>query len=348
MLHFLLQKKLSFAIWSLPGKTDWQGIAQNDRDVEMIDLNDIYGANGFIVAPFDISDQVKLIRPDVEFNSNNFLLEDDSENSFTHSLDPENNDLFIIEKEAYLTSCNQLISNIKNGDLKKIILSRVMPVSFEADKLIRFFNSLIKTHVHAMVFIYSAGDGIWLGASPEVFLELRNDRFKTMALAGSKPAGDSLDWGKKEIDEQAYVSRYINQKLRETGIDFEQSELATISAGPVAHLQTIFSGKIDNKLFPEMIKNLHPTPAVCGIPKEKAMELIVKTEKHNRKDYTGFLGPVNEGKISLFVNLRSALVTQNILYLFVGGGITADSIADKEWEETGLKAKTLIDCYKNC
>ena len=349
MLHFLLQKKLPFAIWSLPGSQKWQGIAQNDSEVEKLDLKGIYTANGFIVAPFKSKDKVNLIRPDIEFNSDNFSLEIEIEELETKPILTSPSEIpFIIEKAAYLESCSQLISTMKRGEAKKIVLSRVMAVSFDPDKLIRFYNALVEEHKNAMVFVYSTGDGIWIGASPEVFMETKNNRFKTVALAGSKPATDHSAWGQKEVDEQDYVTQYIKQKLRETGVVFDQSDLTTVSAGPVAHLQTEFTGKIDRDQLPIMIKKTHPTPAVCGIPKGNAMDLILEIEKHNRGDYTGFLGPVNRDDLQLFVNLRSALVTQNLLYLFIGGGITADSVPEKEWEETGLKAKTLIDCYKNC
>jgi isochorismate synthase len=142
--------------------------------------------------------------------------------------------------------------------------------------------------------------------------------------------------------------QYIQQNLRESNIGFKQSELKTIAAGPVAHLQSIFTGTIEPNKISDIIKKLHPTPAVCGIPKEISKTLIQHTEKHIRGDYTGFFGPVNNGDINLFVNLRSALVTRDKMYLFIGGGLTSDSLPEKEWKETGLKAKTLLNCYKNC
>jgi isochorismate synthase len=97
-----------------------------------------------------------------------------------------------------------------------------------------------------------------------------------------------------------------------------------------------------------LLIKLHPTPAVCGIPKENAKEMIREFEKHRRGDYTGYFGPVKTGDVSLFVNLRSAFVNNNKMFLFIGGGITADSKPEKEWDETELKAKTLLNCYKNC
>ena len=349
MLQFLLQKKLPFAIWSLPGEQKWQGIAQDDLEVDQIDLYDIGKAEGFVVAPFESKGVVSIIRADIEFESKNFSLEFETEEKNQDlKIESIKEEPFIIDKESYIESCENLIESIKKGKAEKAVLSRVMLIPFDADKLIRFFTSLIKKHQQAMVFMYSTGDGVWVGASPEVLIEIKNNRFTTMALAGSKSVKDESDWGNKELEEQQYVSRFIQQKLKEVNVSYKQSDLTTIMAGPVAHLQTIFTGKIKSKQLSEMIEQLHPTPAVCGIPKEKALDLIKETESHFRYDYTGYIGPVNGGDVSLFVNLRSALISNEKMYLFIGGGITAGSVPEKEWEETELKAETLLNCYKNC
>ena len=349
MLQFLLQKKLPFAIWSLPGELKWQGIAQNDLEVDQLNLDDISNAKGFVVAPFESKDGINLIRADMEFESENFSLEFESEdNTSGFKIETTKEEPFIIDKDLYINSCKDLIESIKKGQAEKVVLSRVKSIPFDADKLISFFTSLIKEHQKVMVFMYSTGNGIWLGATPEVFIKIKNNRFTTMALAGSKPVNDDADWGNKELEEQDYVSQFVQQKLENVNVSYKMSDLTTIEAGPVAHLQTIFTGKIENNKLSDLIEQLHPTPAVCGIPKEKALDLIKEVESHLRGDYTGYIGPVNGGDVSLFVNLRSALLTNNKMYLFIGGGITAGSNPEKEWEETELKAKTLLICYKNC
>ena len=86
---------------------------------------------------------------------------------------------------------------------------------------------------------------------------------------------------------------------------------------------------------------MHPTPAVCGLPKEKALDLIYKTEPYDREYYAGYLGMVEKDTVDFYVNLRCMKIYENTAALFVGGGITANSVAKKEWEETELKAETL-------
>jgi isochorismate synthase len=138
--------------------------------------------------------------------------------------------------------------------------------------------------------------------------------------------------------------------LKNYGINnFNQKGPETVAAGKIAHLRTVFQfpvSEIKNKIG-KLVKELHPTPAVCGLPKEKAFDLILTTEKHKRRFYTGFLGPVNQnGNTDLFVNLRCAELGENTMNIYVGGGLTASSVAENEWEETIRKSQTLLAVAK--
>ena len=95
--------------------------------------------------------------------------------------------------------------------------------------------------------------------------------------------------------------------------------------------------------MPKFIRDLHPTPAVCGLPKEKSLDIIYKTEPYDREYYAGYLGMVENDSVDFYVNLRCMKIYENAAALFVGGGITANSDAKKEWQETELKAKTLLN-----
>jgi isochorismate synthase len=119
----------------------------------------------------------------------------------------------------------------------------------------------------------------------------------------------------------------------------------TVRAGNVMHLQTKYAFKMSAGAGPmkDLIMQLHPTPAVCGLPKEKALRGILSTEKHNREYYAGFCGPLNHGGTTdLFVNLRCMKIFPDKLALYTGGGLTADSDPEKEWEETEMTAATLL------
>jgi len=89
-----------------------------------------------------------------------------------------------------------------------------------------------------------------------------------------------------------------------------------------------------------MLKLLHPTSAVCGMPREAAQEFIAQHENFDRSYFAGFLGPVNLGEeTNIYVNLRCARLEGEKAWLYAGAGITEDSDPQKEWEETEMKCK---------
>jgi isochorismate synthase len=92
-----------------------------------------------------------------------------------------------------------------------------------------------------------------------------------------------------------------------------------------------------------MLKLLHPTSAVCGVPKAPSLDFIDKVEGYDRSFYSGFLGPAQVGgDTHLFVNLRTVRFKDGKATFFAGAGITEDSVPAREWEETELKCDTLL------
>ena len=155
-------------------------------------------------------------------------------------------------------------------------------------------------------------------------------------------------WSQKEIEEQALVSRYIVNCFKKIRVrEYIENGPKTIQAGNLLHLKTEFTCDKNAINFPElgsvMLSLLHPTSAVCGMPKEAAVAQINKLEKHDRAFYSGFLGPVNyNDTTALFVNLRTMKIDQQHITLYAGCGITADSDPEKEWLETEMKIKTVL------
>jgi isochorismate synthase len=87
----------------------------------------------------------------------------------------------------------------------------------------------------------------------------------------------------------------------------------------------------------EICKALHPTPAIAGFPKEKAVDFILKNEIHDRKYYSGMMGIESDMSSIYFVNIRCMQVCQNEIIIYAGCGITEDSDPEKEWEESENK-----------
>ena len=126
-----------------------------------------------------------------------------------------------------------------------------------------------------------------------------------------------------------------------------KSSLTTIlTVNGYSFVSDDFTPILSNASIKDFVSSLHPTPAVCGLPMKAAKDFIIKNEGYNREFYTGFLGALNfeNEKTELFVNLRCMQYVENKkLALYVGGGITKDSNATLEWDETENKTKTMLD-----
>lgn len=225
---------------------------------------------------------------------------------------------------------------------KKIILSRIKKTTTELHPF-EIFEQLNQTYQNTFNYIISIeGEGCWIGATPETLIEIDKGNCKTVSIAGTKSKSDN--WGEKEINEQLLVTEFIADELDEFLIETNIKGPYTITAGAVEHLKTDFSGELSNiSSWSKLLERLHPTPATCGIPKLKALTHIQTIELHQRKFYTGYLGPINSKKKELFVNLRCMEIQGKNAFLYLGGGITAQSIALDEWTETENKSKTLLN-----
>lgn len=248
------------------------------------------------------------------------------------------------------------IDAIKNNEFQKVVPARSKAISLNVDfDLITKYLQLCDAYANAFVSIVSMSEtGTWLGATPELLLEVNHSQFKTVALAGTqrrdiaKSISDTA-WTQKEIEEQALVSRYIINCFKKIRLrEYEEKGPKTIIAGNLLHLKTEFEVNMKETNFPElgtvMLELLHPTSAIAGVPKEAALNFIQQNEGFDRSFYSGYLGPVqNEQKTSIFVNLRCMQLLENNAILYAGAGVTEDSVAEKEFEETEMKFNTLLN-----
>ena len=261
----------------------------------------------------------------------------------------------ISTKEAFCRLVQDAIAYIQATGIKKIVTSRatetLLPPNFDP---VTAFELLCSRYPHAFVSLVSIPTiGTWLGASPELLLSLSDQKLCTVALAGTQAHSpdvplSAVHWGTKEIEEQALVSDYIREFFQQLALShFVEDGPRTVAAGNVVHLQTKFEIKLNPAqllhLANQVLNKLHPTSAVCGMPKKEALSFILEKENYNRSFYSGFLGPIHlHHQSQLFVNLRCMQLKQDRAVLYVGGGITQDSVPELEWEETVLKSKTLL------
>lgn len=350
-----LENNLTFAAYRLPNQTLPKLIVQkNYGTVEVEVLSDITGLKGFLVAPFLQSEENRMviIKPDFYFENE---ISDEQYEQLAQIKYTEKEEVealpYEVTKEDYLEQIEEISHSIKNNKVQKVVLSRVKVVNYDLGNHIQeIFTKLCKRFANAFIYIFKAQGQLWMGATPEPFAFFENNIFHTSSVAGTKENTGKYqhleNWGNKERQEQQYVSDYISSILSENHWENIKHDGPYVKqAGNLLHLRTDFTSfaGIMNGNLGHLIYNLHPTPAVCGFPKNKALEIIRSVEKHNREYYSGFLGPVGMGNpISLFVNLRCMKIIGSQLALYSGGGLTIDSHPVDEWYETEIKAGTLL------
>lgn len=242
-----------------------------------------------------------------------------------------------IEAQAFLNAFPLL-------NIQKAVYSRVKIAVFPTNKTLDLFQKLETKYPNAFCYLISSKQfGTWIGATPELLFEQQGMVCKTVALASTHDANDHSNWTQKEQEEHDFVVQAIHEALQTNEcIEIEKNGPFEHTAGPVVHLKTDFQALLTKPNAWEIVNSLHPTPAVCGTPRNAAIQLIESREMHQRELYTGFIGWFEEGNSRLFVNLRCAQLFKNRASLYVGGGFTIDSIPDLEWEETERKAETLL------
>ena len=350
LLPLCQEKGLPFFSYRLPDTEAVIVGVQRSPELELVsdfDALDI-SRKGFLVAPFLFGEghPAYFLKADWEMDGESLVSLD------WNSLGTEEPSHHIslgqpatpLSKVDYFQRVNHLIEKIRQGEVGKVVFSRSLLSSTGQDfDWLGAYRQILAECTHAFVYcLYIPKEGLWMGASPELLLRKKGKNVETVALAGTMQASSS-SWSTKNSEEQALVVRYIAEALRRSDVEEVKTEgPVSVLAGNVCHLKTFFSATLpDESKALSLLKALHPTPAVCGYPKQTAMDLIRSTELTDRSFYSGFLGPVDGGNFDFHVNLRCMRVYADAAELFVGGGIMENSDAEDEWNETILKSKTM-------
>ena len=301
---------------------------------------------GFIFAPFDGSQKI-LIPYNQSVKWSAFVTSDDE------ILESEIKELENKHGQEHFEQLVQKgIDAIEQGTFKKVVLSRKEIIDLANFDVVSVFEKLIQSYPNAFCYCwFHPKVGLWMGATPERLLKADNKKFSTMALAGTQKSQDVAEviWEQKEMEEQQFVTDFILNNLKELTSEVAISSPYTFKAGALLHIKTDIEGIVnDNSNLKQLISVLHPTPAVCGLPRQEAKVFIFENEDYDREYYSGFLGELNkEGfnkdaiKSDLYVNLRCMKIKDNQAHLYMGCGITKDSNPRKEWEESVNKSMTM-------
>lgn len=373
----LTESDISFAITRIPWTDEPILVLQEEGEPEIMEkLGDLNGKKGFLLAPFNPSEEhpIVLIRPDQVVHDweeicpllQNFrqkhpeLAPDVSERpplqeiTVAHTPDKANAGHIIIatdteeDRTAYMEAFGRFITPLKEKTFQKLVLCRkaehILPDGFSPlETFIRACNSYPRMLIS---LCHTPKTGTWLGSTPEIILSGNETLWHTVALAGTMPMQGEVmptEWSKKNQEEQALVSEYVRRIVKKFGSKITEKGPYTARAGQLVHLKTDFHFLLkDADHQGDILQELHPTPAVCGLPKQEAYTFIAGNEGIDRSYYSGIIGWIDpQGDTNLYVNLRCMNIHDNRATLYAGGGILASSTPETEWEETRQKMNTM-------
>lgn len=358
------QANLPFVVYHEPHHQSVKVCLQQNS--KLYHVSNMATDQGFVFSPFN-KDQEPIIFPESECQRFQFSFKEFAEHSPKPTTRP-NLPVNLAEAEHYQELVKKAVREIEHSSLEKVVTSRPIKLTVEVTDFSALAHRLMHEYPDAMSYIWFHPEvGLWAGASPEIFLKLNRDRLETMALAGTRNASEieQYPFTTKEFEEQAFVTRHIIGQLSRYCKTVKQSDVQQAKAGSLLHLKTSIKAVVNPEHLGQIIKDLHPTPAVCGLPVKFATQFLEQNEHYEREYYTGFFGELNlkeektrsnrrqntENQVfksittssHLFVNLRCMQLKPHQCVIYVGGGITEKSNPEDEWQETLNKAKTMLN-----
>jgi menaquinone-specific isochorismate synthase len=249
------------------------------------------------------------------------------------------------------------LDRISQGDLSKVVMARALTVAFpEEIDPVAVAMSLWDGNPGAHVFLFEPSEGHALvGAAPETVATVASGTFQATAVAGSIPRGDTQEEqtalagallnSEKDLREHRVCVEDMVARLETVSEEIQAEEephVLTLSA--IQHLETLITSRLRNdETVLSSLRALHPTPAVCGFPRDRALSHLAESEPFSRGWYAGPVGWFDGEGDGVFVPaLRSAVGSGKEWRLFAGAGIVAGSDPEKEWAETRIKFQPVL------
>lgn len=337
------EQQLPFALFCKPDSDRIVGVFQKNDHLYFLEN---FEEKGFVFAPFDAEEIpfIPLEHSDVYIENVNLS------DYFFDKKTPNINSA--ISNDFFEDLVVKAVAAINENQFSKVVLSRKEEIDNSDFDIEITMNKMINNYSGAFKYcFFHPKIGTWLGATPEQFLKTNGNALKTVALAGTQLAKSSktIIWHDKEKKEQQLVTDFIVDSLEDLAKEVTISSPYSVKAGNLWHIKTDILARLKSKKsLKKIITALHPTSAVCGLPKQAAKEFILENEGYNREYYSGFLGELNIDFVTfktlqtdLFVNLRCMKIIKNKAQLFIGCGITRDSIPMDEYIETVNKSITM-------
>lgn len=350
VIDSLIRQGRSFAIYRIPGEKDPRFVMQSSGSARLLySIEELNGQTGFVIAPFRATPDcpIVLIRRDLTEVPAVLPMDSIRMDLEFHPNGTENPSEWKTESD-YIRCFDSFIKPLQEKKLDKLVLSR----SLTQNRLSGFspakaFYKASQQYTRSYVYLcHTPQTGTWIGGTPEIILSGEKGAWNTVALAGTQPLQNGelpTYWDEKNKREQQIVATYIHDQLTSLGIDSVMEGPYSARAGALCHLKSDFRFTLrENNKLGDLLNLLHPTPAVCGLPKADAYRFILDHEGYDRRYYSGFIGWLNpEGRTDLYVNLRCMHIEDKILTLYAGGGLLSSSELNDEWQETEDKLQTM-------
>jgi len=261
------------------------------------------------------------------------------------------------DQAAWRTAVDQVLEEVTRGGLSKVVLARVQTVAVEAgldpvDVALKLWEGNPRAHV----FFYEpeAGHAL-MGAAPETVATVSGGTFRATAVAGSAPRGETdqakkafaktLLKSKKDRREHGMCVEDMVERLTDLSEEVQAEEAPhVLTLSSIQHLETVIEAQLrPGETALSVLEALHPTPAVCGLPRDRALEFIRTEEPFQRGWYAGPVGWFDGDGNGVFVPaLRSAVCEGQEWRLFAGAGIVPGSDSSQEWDETRIKFQPIL------
>ncbi|MCY3978531.1 MAG: isochorismate synthase [Chloroflexi bacterium] len=258
--------------------------------------------------------------------------------------------------EAMIEEATQ---GIRAGALRKVVLARAAELRFhERVKLLQILRHLAAQYANCYRFLFEPRPRYaFYGASPELLASVQGRQLETMALAGSAARGDTAETDRclgdallandKERHEHDIVVEKMCQGLSPLTESLEVQPARLLKLSNIQHINTPIQGRLKRAsgILP-LIETLHPTPALGGDPRPDALRLIRELEPIPRGWYGAPIGWIDaHGNGQFAVAIRSAVAQESRAWVYAGAGIVADSVPRREWEETELKFRPMLEAH---
>ena len=242
------------------------------------------------------------------------------------------------------------IKLINDGCIEKLVLGSKLIFQLKKKlNIIQILHKLRLSQANACRYLWKRNkENIIFGASPEKLFSLKEKVLQLEAIAGTEKIGFDMDTflrSDKNLREHNFVINYLIENLKFLNIrNYKKGEIKVKEFGNIAHLCTLISAEV-NKICPfVLLEKLHPSPAVCGFPKEKALDYLDSLENFDRGNYASPFGWVDvEGNADFRVALRGARILNGEIEFIAGSGLVKGSICEKEIDEIKLKLASLAN-----